>query len=104
MSLSSLLISCSVTPPDVPLCTQLSMNRGYCINTLSSTEFEVNDTQKYNEKTWWEMRPYMIFMPKDSWVEIKKFIIKICKRSKNCSNEHVSNWERTIEKIDQRMP
>ena len=50
------------------------------------------------------MRPYMIYMPKDSWVAIKKFIIKICKRSGKCSNEHVSNWERTVNQIDKRVP
>jgi len=101
--LSLLISSCAVTPPDVPLCTELSIKKAYCINTLSSKEFEISDTSKFNGKTWWEVRPLMIHLPVDSWVEIKKFIIKICKKSRKCKNKHITSWDRTVNTIDKRM-
>lgn len=92
--MSSLLVSsCSVTPPDVPLCTEINPSRGYCVNTLSNKKYEINDTQKLEDKTWWEAKPYMIYMPVSSWVEIKSFMIKICKISKMC-NVDISSWNR----------
>lgn len=45
----------------------------------------------------------MIYMPADSWKELKKFIIKVCKASNKCKNEHVSSWERTVKSIDQKI-
>lgn len=98
-----LISSCAVTPPDVPLCTELAPNRGYCVNTISSVEYEVTDEKPLNGKTWWEMRPYMILMPIESWAEIKAFIIKICKKSKKCSGPNIANWERTVDAIDKKV-
>jgi len=100
--LLSLLISCGTTPPDIPLCTEITPDRGYCINTISSTEFEVNDTELLNGKTWWESRPLMIYMPTSSWVELKKFIIKICKKTKRC-DKSISSWNRTVGIIDKKI-
>lgn len=98
-----LLSSCSITPPDVPLCTQINPDKGYCVNTISSKEFEISKEKPYKGKTWWEIRPYMIYMPTESWVEIKAFIIKICKKSRKCKNKQVSSWNRTIEAIDKKI-
>lgn len=98
----SLLTSCAVTPPDVPLCNEESINSAYCIYTISSREFEVNETRLYNGKTWWQIRPYMIQMPIDSWQEIKRFIIKVCKKY-NCAGYNISSWERTVEVMDKRI-
>lgn len=101
---SSLLISsCAVTPPDVPLCTEISPSRGYCVNTISSKEFEVNETKKLNGKSWWEHRPLMIYTPVGSWVEIKKFIIKICKKSNMCDGRNITSWKRTVKAIDKAI-
>lgn len=70
---------------------------------MSSKEFEVNETLKFNDKTWWELRPYMIYMPIHSWAEIKKFIIGICRKTKKCGGKTISNWERTVNVIDDKM-
>ena len=98
--LSLLLSSCAVTPPDVPVCTSLSISKGYCVNTISSTDFIIDDDNPYKGKTWWELRPTMIKLPVMSWVEIKKFIIKVCKKSKRCNGNNITSWDRTVEKID----
>ena len=94
--------SCGTTPPDVPLCAEINPGRGFCVKTISSEEFEVDDVKLFNGKTWFELRPFMVLMPIDSWVEIKSFIIKICKRSKKCSGT-ISNWERTVKIIDKNV-
>ncbi len=101
--LNCLMFSCATTPPDVPLCTQLSPTRGYCVYTISSKEYEINETQLMDGKTWWEIKPMMIFMPSQSWVEIKKFIIKICEKSKKCKTDNVENWQSTVSKIDKKI-
>jgi hypothetical protein len=90
--------------PDEPICVELSLDEGYCIYTLSDREFKINETHKHSfngskSKTWWELRPTMLHLPAESWAEIKKFIINICKDTKKCS-EYVHSWDRTIEKID----
>jgi hypothetical protein len=70
---------------------------------MSSTEFEVTDDRPWDGETWWELRPKMIQMPVKSWTAIKSFIIKICKKSNNCSGPSISNWERTVNTIDQKI-
>lgn len=103
LSIALMSTSCSVTPPDVPLCTELTPSKGYCINTMSSREFEVNEEKKFNGKTWWQVRPYMIYMPIDSWVKLKSFIIKVCRKTKACSGRNITSWERTVKRIDQKI-
>jgi hypothetical protein len=69
--------------------------------TMSGKEFEINETNKYNGKTWWEMRPVMLMMPAQTWVELKAWIIKICHNNDNCSS--VGNWERTLDTVDENV-
>ena len=97
-----LLSACAGLPPDKPLCTELSLDRGYCVKMMSGESFEVSDTKPYQGKTWWEMRPTMIRMPLETWVDLKKWIIKICKNNSQCDSA-VSNWERTVNKIDEAI-
>lgn len=101
--LSLLVSSCAVIPPDVPLCAQITATRGYCVNTISSKEYEVNEENKMNDMTWWEIKPLMIYVPTSSWVELKKFIIKVCKKSGKCAGQDIASWERTVEKIDSNI-
>ena len=75
------------------------MTRGYCEKTMSGKDFEVNDTQKLNGKTWWELRPTMIQMPATTWKSFKAWINKICKNNDQC-DDAVANWERTVNTID----
>ncbi|MGZ3744422.1 MAG: hypothetical protein ACXVB1_00030 [Pseudobdellovibrionaceae bacterium] len=75
------------------------MTRGQCTNIISGKSFEVNETNKLNGKTWWEMRPAMIQVPASTWASLKKFIIKTCKKYDSCQKE-VPTWERTIGNVD----
>lgn len=100
--LSSLAISCQTAPPDIPVCVELTMSRGYCVNTISSTEYEVNDFNKLDGKTWWEARPSMLMMPATSWAKLKTYIITQCKRTGSCDKE-ITSWERTINSVDKAV-
>ena len=66
---------------------------------LTGREFEVDEENKFENKTWWEMRPAMIQMPASSWAQIKAYIIKTCKKYDICQKE-VSSWDRTLNIID----
>jgi hypothetical protein len=87
------------SPPDVAACVELSLEKGYCTKTISDESFYVDEENKLEEKTWWELRPYMIQLPISSWVKIKAYIIKMCKKYGQCDQE-ISSWDRKIEKID----
>jgi hypothetical protein len=100
---SSLINGCAIAPPDVPLCAEISPSKGYCIFTMSNREYVIDDENTLDGKTWWDLRPTMIYMPSDSWAEVKSFIIKICKKTKQCNGKNIVDWERTVEKIDQNV-
>lgn len=102
LSLSLLLSGCATTPPDVPICTELSMTRGFCTNTISDKSFFIDEETKLDGKSWWELRPTMIQVPITSWVKIKAFIIKVCKEKGNCS-DNISNWERRVFELDEKI-
>lgn len=93
--LSSLISGCA-TPPDVPVCTEIHMTKGFCTHTISNKE-EVIEGEK-----WWEMRYKMLLVPPESWAKIKAFVIKVCKKTGQCDKE-ISSWERTIQTIDEKI-
>lgn len=95
-------VGCATKPPDVPICTELSMTRGFCTNTISDKSFFIDEENKLDGKTWWELRPTMVQVPIPSWVEIKTFIIKVCKEKGNCG-DNISNWERRVFQLDEQI-
>jgi len=94
-----LLSGCASSPPDVPVCVEITMDRGYCTNTISAKEFYVDETRKLDGRTWWEARPMMLMMPASSWAKLKTWIITQCKRTGQC-DQSIASWERTINSID----
>lgn len=106
ISLASSL-SCVHSPPDIPICIEEDMFSGFCVRAVSGQEFTIDDKHPYSPfpdqpaKTWIDIRPYMILMPIQSWVELKTFILNICKTSGQCS-EAVANWERSVNAIDSK--
>jgi len=90
------------SPPDKPLCVELSPAKAYCVNTISGKSFIIDDNNKFEDKTYWEMRPAMILMPASTWKAYKSWIIKTCKKSNKCE-ESVSSWDRTIENLDVKL-
>jgi hypothetical protein len=96
------LTSCSVTVPDVPVCSQLAVNEGFCVNTYSGKSQVVNDVSLMGGETWWDIKSKSLYLPAKSWAKIKLFIIQICAKTKRCSKE-VGSWDRTVEVIDEMV-
>lgn len=88
--------------PDVPLCVEINPAKGNCVKIISGDTFDIDEENKFEEKTWWEIRPAMVQVPESSWREIKKFIITICKKTNQCQKE-VKNWERSVKQIDTKL-
>lgn len=78
------------------------MNRAACIYTVSGKKFDITETNKFEEQTWWEQRNTMLMMPASSWAKLKTWIITQCKRTKACDKE-ISSWNRTIETVDETL-
>lgn len=106
--LSLVASSCaSTSTPDVPVCREKDIDRGRCTKIVSGTSFEINETEKFKdadgvEKTWYELRPYFILVPIDSWAKIKAYFIKVCEKLKNCKNGE-TDPEQTIKNIDEMI-
>ena len=86
----------------MPVCVEISPVKGYCVHTISEKEFYVDHNEKLNGKTWWEMRPAMVFVPPQSWAELKAYVIKVCKKFKECAKD-IGSWERKTQQIDSKM-
>jgi hypothetical protein len=98
--LFALAISGCATPvPKVPVCSEIEPDRAFCVNTITSEEFFWDNTHLWNGKSYWDARPGLLLIPSSSWVEIKKFIIEICAKTKQCDSQ-ITGWERTVDKID----
>lgn len=106
LSLSTILLlsnlSCATKPPDIKLCVEMSMDRGECMRVVSGQKIRIDEANKNpdSQQTWWEMRPTNLVLPLESWVDLKKFIIKLCKKNKNMCEKEVSTWERSLQTVD----
>lgn len=88
-------------PPDEPICTEVNPSKGFCVKIMSGEQFVISDSVPYKGKTWWEVRPSLVMMPVQTWAELKKWIIKICKNNSQCNQ--VAHWERSVNVIDERL-
>lgn len=78
---SFLLSSCkNIKIPNLTACAHYS-NSVYCKETLSNKEavYNVNRCENFVHGR--------ISMSTEDWVELKRFILKICKKSKKCRKE-----------------
>lgn len=98
-----LSLSCATKPPDSLLCVEMSMTRGECIKVISGQKIRIDEDNKYNGQTWWQMRPTNLVLPASSWAEQKKFFIKLCKKNQNMCDKEISQWDRSIENIDKSL-
>lgn len=90
---SSLLEGCISAPPDVPVCVNL-VSFGHCINTISDKESDIVGD------AWNDLLKKSLVLPSDSWAEIKKYILDMCKQNNNCQQMQV---EKKIEKLEIRV-
>lgn len=103
LSLSLIVFSCA-TVPNVPICKEINPDKGWCSYTTQKGGFFVDDARPYqfNPKefdsqrnpikySWWEYKPYMMALPPHSWQKLKEYIIKKCRKSKDCQ-DGVGQW------------
>lgn len=102
LSLLSLSGCASFQPPDKPICVEINITTGACTLPVSGKQFIIDETHKFENKTWWEMRPAMLLMPASTWAAFKIWIIKLCKKTNKCDQE-ISSWDRTLENVDTQL-
>lgn len=92
-----LLTNCA-TVPDVYVCRARSVNEGFCTKTISNGDIIVTDNVKLNGKTWIDLKIESVYVPAESWAEIKSYIIKQCKKHNDCGKS-VDSWTRKIDSV-----
>lgn len=66
---------------------------------MNGDGFYISDSEKYEGKTWFDMRNEMILIPIESWAKIKAYIIKTCRKMKCEVDEKVlDNVDRVLKK------
>ena len=98
--LISFLSGCN-EPPNVFICIELDVNKAYCSYTVKGDSYYWDDTNKLNGETYWESKTHLLRVPIESWGEIKKYIVKNCKKYGNCSEAEslIGNVDRNL-KLD----
>lgn len=100
--LLALSLSCSTNPPDKPVCTEITMTKAICTKMVSGEDFIVDETHKFEDKTWWEQRHLMLQMPISTWTSIKSFTIKMCKKY-GCKDKDIASWDRAQKNVDKAI-
>lgn len=107
LSLLGLLSSCQTMVPDINACTELDMDRGWCITTISGKGRYIDDQNPLIDPitnkpmTWWQIRPVMVQIPYFDYIRLKKWIILECKKNPRMCDARVSSWQRSLENLDQ---
>jgi hypothetical protein len=67
--------------------------------TISDKDQVVDDTHLLNGKTWLDLKVESVYVPSESWAEIKKYIIKQCKKNNDCA-DNIGNWSNKIDSVN----
>lgn len=94
--LSLLLVSCS-SLKDGPACVEIEPSRGKCAMIISGKTFDVDDSNLFEDKTWFELKRKSLVVPVSTYVKIKTFLRKVCKRY-NCEKDFEVS-EKALEEI-----
>lgn len=101
--LLTFISSCtSLKAIDKPVCVELNATKGYCTTIISGQDIIVDEDNKLDGKTWFELRPTMIQVPVETWAALKKYLIINCKRSGKC-NANIDSWNRSMKSIDDEI-
>jgi hypothetical protein len=94
-----LSLSSCASIPDVYICRARSNNTGFCTKTITSESVIVDDNHLLLNKTWLDLKLESVLVPVESWVELKTYIIKQCKKNNNC-DQNIDSWTRKIDSIN----
>lgn len=96
--ISLLFLSSCATIEDKPVCAEINISSGKCVNMISGKVFLVDDENPYLGESWFELRRKSLVMPIDTYAEIKSFINKVCKKY-GCSGD-LENSTKEIDKLN----
>lgn len=77
------------------MCAEITPTKGYCTYTISDNEFFVEGT------IWSDLKRKSLIMPAESYAEVKAYILKMCKKHSDCSN-NLGKWERKFSNLDDK--
>jgi hypothetical protein len=83
---------------------ELNPRKAYCTYPIAEKSFYWDDTNKYENKTYWEARPETIRIPVSTYVEYKTFWIKYCKKNNQCSDKDIASWDKKQQKLMSVQP
>lgn len=93
------LSACALNPPNVPVIMRSGPTTGKYVKIMSGESGEVDDNHLLDGKTFLDYSIEAIYVPIDSYVKIKEFIIKVCKQYK-CTG---IGWDTSLQNIDQNL-
>lgn len=102
--LLSVLLSCKLDVPDVPICVEINPSKAFCTYTMSNRDFYWSDDFLYDGKTYWDSRPLLIHLPPQSWAKIKAFILKMCHQSGDCTQSTEKEIMHFLDRQDYKSP
>lgn len=94
-----LSLSGCASVPDVVVCRARTASSGFCTYTISNKDLIVDDVNLLNGKTWIDLKIESVYVPVESWAEIKKYILKQCKKNNDCS-DNLDSWTRKMDSVD----
>lgn len=94
-----ILFSSCASIPDTWVCRARSVNQGFCTKTISQEEKIVDDSNTIYGKTWIDLKIESVYVPVESWGEIKKYIVDQCKKRQDCSND-IGTWTSKIDSLN----
>ncbi len=100
ISLSLIVSGCTTMPPDVPVITRTGPTEGFYVYTMSEKEGIVDDTHLLEGKTFLDYVIEGVIVPAKSYAEIKSFILKMCKKYKECGD--VAKWKSKLDQLDSK--
>lgn len=98
LSLGLLLSGCA-TPPDGPVCVEMSPTSGHCFHTIKNIEQDVDATNLLDGKTWEQVNETGLIIPASYWGQLKAYLLKQCKKNNDC-NDGLGKWQAQADKID----
>lgn len=102
--IGSFLAGCNgIEIPDFWACVNLSETTGYCHTSASNKEQLVNEASKIDNLTWSELKASGIYLTPDGYGELKKFILKVCEKTRECSVDQATQTFQRIEMFNSSL-
>lgn len=87
-------VSSCASIPDFEACGNLTRGRGFCTTVLSHKERIVPKDE------WTKLKLKSVVVPAKDYGSLKAYVIKQCKRNKQCVKKHKIQIDGTFKKLD----